>query len=237
MPIQDLPKVLFVGNGRAGKDTACKYLAKITALKNAGTTSKYLCKEVAKRLGLSEEEAYARRHESNEMRTIWYDIGNEVRANGPTTLIRMALENGEISGGIRDYEEIIACRQENLVDLIVWVENKTVPPDPTVKFTSKECDIVIENNGTLEEFHDKILRLAKFANLPMSYFGMTGMIPCGFQNGKDMEVRGTLLLHQKCIGGRFCKTCNKNISGTCLCFSRICSVCGNEYDKVKRGEA
>lgn len=161
-----LPNILLVGHGRCGKDTACEYLAKITTLRNAGTTSKYLCMEVAHRLGLSEEEAYARRHESDEMRIQWYNIGNEIREKGPTTLARMAFENGEISGGVRDYEEIVSCKNEGLADIIIWVENNRVPMDPTVKFTSKECDLVIENNWTLEEFYERLARFANFAKLP-----------------------------------------------------------------------
>jgi dephospho-CoA kinase len=159
--------ICFVGEGRAGKDTACDFLEKITLLRNAGTTSKYLCRYVAEELGLSFEEAYRRRHESDEMRIAWYNKGNEVREKGPTTLIREALQYGEITGGIRDLEEIIATRKENVVDLIIWIENKRVKKDPTIKFTSDYADIVIENNGTLEEFYQKLERFVKFSQLPL----------------------------------------------------------------------
>lgn len=157
---------MFVGEGRAGKDTACDFLAQITTLRNAGTTSKYLAKYVAEKLGVSQEEAYATRHQSDDMRMLWYHTGNEVRTAGPTTLAREALKHGEITGGLRDLDEIIACRRERVVDLIVWVENNRVKKDPTVMFTSAEADIVIENNWGLEEFYERLTRFAKFANLP-----------------------------------------------------------------------
>lgn len=157
---------MFVGHGRAGKDTACEYLAKITGLVNAGTTSKYLAEYVAQKQGLPVEVAYARRHESDEMRTFWYNAGNELREQGPTTLIRTALKHGDITGGVRDYEEIVAARREGIVDIIVWVENNRVPKDPTVKFTERECDLVIQNNWSMEEFEERIRRFAKFAGLP-----------------------------------------------------------------------
>lgn len=158
-------KILFVGEGRAGKDTACEYFASITNLKFAGTTSKYLCKHMAKILDLPEDVAYARRHESDAMRTLWFNEANKLREKGPTTLVMQALACGEITGGIRDLEEIRACQREQVVDLIVWVENKRVKKDPTVKFTAADADLVIENNGMLEEFYEKLYKLAKFAGL------------------------------------------------------------------------
>ncbi len=157
--------IMFVGEGRAGKDTACEYFATITNLRNAGTTSKYLCMYMAELLGLPVEEAYARRHESDEMRTLWYDEGNRIRDGDPTKLVRQALACGEITGGIRALEEITAVREQKVVDLIVWVENNRVKKDPTVKFTKEDADMVIQNNGTIEEFHSKLRKLAGFAGL------------------------------------------------------------------------
>lgn len=160
-------RLLIVGHGRAGKDTALDYLAKITTLRNGGTTSLYLCEYVAKKLGLPTDVAYQRRHESDEMRTFWYNAGNELRQNGPTTLIRMALEHGEMTGGVRDYEEIFAAKREGIVDLIIWIDNNRVKVDPTVKFSEREADIIIPNHWSLEEFHERLARFARCAQLPM----------------------------------------------------------------------
>jgi hypothetical protein len=157
----------LLGFGRSGKDCGLEYLASITTLRNAGTTSKYLAQYVADKLGLPVEEAYARRHESNEMRTIWYNYGNELREQGAATLIRMALQHGELTGGFRDKAELIAAREEGLIDLLVWVENYRVHVDPTVMFLPSDCDIIIHNGGSLDEYHNRLYRLAKFANLPM----------------------------------------------------------------------
>lgn len=162
-------KLLFLGRGRSGKDEACEYLSKITLLRNAGTTSKYLCSHVAKKLGVSVEEAYSRRHESDDMRILWYNTGNEIRANDPTVLLKEALQHGELTGGLRDRAEVVAARKAGLVDLIVWIERKQAPHDPTMKFDSSDCDIVIENHGTLQEYQERLWRLAKFAKLPMRY--------------------------------------------------------------------
>ena len=160
-------KLLIVGAGRAGKDTVCSYLAQITHLKNAGTTSLYLADYVAQKLGISRDEAYARRHESNEMRMIWYHAGNELRENGPTTLIQKALQHGDITGGIRDKAEVLGAKRENLVDVIVWVANDRVAKDPTLMFDERECDVIIPNHWTLDELYLRLDRFARFAGLPM----------------------------------------------------------------------
>jgi hypothetical protein len=158
---------MFVGHGRAGKDTCCEYLEMMTTLKNAGTTSKYLCEYVAQKLNLPVEEAYRRRHESDEMRNTWYHAGNELREKGPTTLVRRALENGQITGGVRDLPEVVAAREEGLIDLIVWVSNPRVKPDPTVKFTEAQADVIVPNHWGYAELYDRVYRLAKFSDLPM----------------------------------------------------------------------
>ena len=71
-----------------------------------------------------------------------------------------------MTGGVRDKIEVLAARNEGLVDLIVWIENKNVPADPTLKFGPEDCDIIIQNSGSLDSFYDKLCRFAKFSSLP-----------------------------------------------------------------------
>ena len=156
--------ILVVGHGRVGKDTACAYLAKITTLRFAGTTSLYLAKYVAARLGLSEQEAYRTRHQN---RNLWHRVGKEVRKKDPGLLLRESLANAEIVGGIRDREEMAVCRQEHLVDLVVWIDNDRVPSDSTVKFGERDCDISVPNHWSMQELEGRLLRLARFAGLPL----------------------------------------------------------------------
>ena len=151
-------RILLVGHGRAGKDVGGEYLEKITGLKFAGTTSLYLKKYVAQRLGRSEEDVYATRHDDREM---WKAIGDEIRQNNPGMLLEEALAVGPITGGIRDIREIVHARDKNIVDLIVWIENDRVAVDPTVTFSPREADIIIQNNWSIEEYHMRLRRLAK----------------------------------------------------------------------------
>lgn len=157
-----MPTIMLVGMGRAGKDEGGLYLEKITGLKFAGTTSKYLCDFITEEFGGDWEENYLTRHANRQQ---WYEFGNKLRQQDPGILLRRALENGDITGGVRDKCEIVYARENDVVDLIVWVENNRVPVDPTVMFAAADCDMIIENNGSLEEYHNRLRRFAKFAGL------------------------------------------------------------------------
>src|SRR4051794_33247310 len=157
-------RIMFVGPSGAGKDTACRYLAEVTTLRFAGTTSDRLAHRVAARLGVSVQEAYRSRHAN---RNLWHRVGNEVRRHDPGLLARESLAHGEITGGVRGIEEVRACRREGLVDLVVWIDNDRVRRDSTVTFGSEECDAVVPNHGSLEEFHEHLLNWACSAGLPM----------------------------------------------------------------------
>lgn len=156
--------VMFVGPGRCGKDTACAYVSQVTGLRNAGTTSKYLTPYVARKLGINDEEAYYRRHESDAMRKLWFDTGNEVRQQDPLLLVKEALKHGEITGGIRDYVEVSAVWLYRPVDLLVWID-RDVPDDPTLKFDRGFADIVVDNTSSISMFYERLRNLCRFAGL------------------------------------------------------------------------
>jgi hypothetical protein len=157
-------RIMVVGYSGAGKDTACRFLAGVTHLRFAGTTSHCLARHVAARLGVSVQEAYRSRHAN---RNLWHRVGNQLRRHDPGLLTRESLRHAEITGGVRGIEEVQACRREHLVDLIVWVDNDRVPRGQAVTFGPSDCDVAVPNHGSLEEFHGHLLRMARLAGLPM----------------------------------------------------------------------
>jgi len=61
-----------------------------------------------------------------------------------------------------DREEISECMRQGLFDLIIWVDaTGRLPEEPASSFNiDKSCaDVILENNGTFEEFKEKVLRL------------------------------------------------------------------------------
>ncbi len=157
-------RILVVGPRGAGKDTACAYLAQVTRLRFAGSTSVYLARHVAERLSVGLDEARRTRHRD---RNLWHRVGNEVRRRDPGELVRESLAHADIVGGVRGIEEIDACRREHLVDLIVWNAKDRVGRDSTLTFGPGDCDVVVPNHGSLEEFHERLLRLARHEGLPL----------------------------------------------------------------------
>jgi len=151
-------KILFVGFGRAGKDEAAAYLAKITGLRYAGSFSWAALPYMAARLGIHPQLAWETRHQNREL---WKSYCDELRKMDQTILARMALQSGDICAGLRDKVELDAVKAANLFDRIVWINRPGTPEDPTVTFFPSACDDLIVNDGTLEDFHQQIASYAE----------------------------------------------------------------------------
>jgi len=66
--------------------------------------------------------------------------------------------------GMRDWAEIQECLKQELFDLVIWVDaSKRLPQESAESFniTTKDADVIIENNGTLEELKEKVKRIGK----------------------------------------------------------------------------
>ena len=155
-------KILFCGYGRAGKDEAAAYLAKITGLRYAGSFSWAALPYVAARLGIHPQVAWETRHEHRKQ---WYDYCNELRASNPTILARRVIVQGDVAAGLRDKIELDAVRAAKLFDHIIWVDRPGIPADPTVTFTREDCTGMIYNGGTLEDFHRQLKDWAEMIDL------------------------------------------------------------------------
>lgn len=64
----------------------------------------------------------------------------------------------------RDRDEIEECLRQGIFDLVIWVDaSERLPNEDASSFNiDRTCaDIVIENNGTYEQFKESVLRLGK----------------------------------------------------------------------------
>ena len=149
-------RLLIVGHGRSGKDTAAEILHG-AGLTYAGSLSWFALPFMAKRLKQPLQIAWERRHEH---RMAWYHGCNELRREDPLFLVRLALAEANVVTGLRDIAEITAAKEENLFDEILWVERNGTPIDPTLTYGKEQCSDVVFNNGTLAEFKENLLAWA-----------------------------------------------------------------------------
>lgn len=159
-----VPTLAILGMGRAGKDTSAKYLCGLVpGMVYAGSSSNRLCRFVAHAVGLSEEQAFAERHEH---RDFWKEFGHALREPDLTLLARITLGFGDLAIGLRGREELHGCYRDGVIDYAVWIDRPSVPNDPTVEFTAGDCDLMIPNHGCVLELYRKLDRFVRLVGLP-----------------------------------------------------------------------
>lgn len=146
------------GPGRCGKSTAAKWLAANTPLRYVGGTSACF-REVVFTAMLADGYCYdsptSCYEDRHNHRQFWADaIGRHVRQN-PVAAYSACLAFQDILEGIRHRRELSACREAGMCDAWIWIERPGCD-DPTCEIRASDCDISIDNDGTLEEFHKRI---------------------------------------------------------------------------------
>ena len=94
----------------------------------------------------------------------WFDLICEYNKNDPARLAKKILENSTTYVGMRSSEELDACKKQGIFDLVIWIdaeERVGVEDSNSCTITKDQADIIIENNGTLYEFEQRLIRLGK----------------------------------------------------------------------------
>lgn len=158
-------KLLVVGKARHGKDTFCEWLRD-----NLGcsfqSSSERIIQEFFPTLQQLKgyetvEEAYNDRY---NYRDFLYHLIATYNSDDLTRMAKLVLTDNNIYCGMRKYEELEACKEDGLFDLIIWVDaEERLGDTETTSCTVKpsQADIVITNNGTEQEFLEKIERVMK----------------------------------------------------------------------------
>jgi hypothetical protein len=151
-----VPYIVFCGHGRCGKDTATTFFkANYPAAGNAKNVSQAVLPFMVAALKAPVDQLIAERHQHREF---WFNFCNALREDNPALLVELTTADCFVYGGIRAAIELEAARKAGLADLVVWIEREVLP-DPTLEYSKDDCDVIIENNGSLSDFYRRLRKL------------------------------------------------------------------------------
>lgn len=151
-------KILILGHGRHGKDTAAEYLAKACNFKFASSSEfaneHVIFPKLAPLYGYQTlEECFADR---GNHRDEWRNLIREYNSLDRARLARNILEENDIYVGMRCHNEYAAAK--DLFDVIVWVDaSSRHPREPsmTIEYDDDEM-IKVDNNRELPHLHHQL---------------------------------------------------------------------------------
>jgi len=156
-------KLMILGSARHGKDTMAEILRDEFGMtfesSSQAASDIFLYDLMKEKYGYeTSEECFEDRHNHRQE---WYEAIKGYNKDDKVKLAKGIVERTGCYVGMRDREEIKECVKQGLFDLIVWVDaSDRLPEEPSTSFNiDRSCaDIIIENNGTYEEFYEKVLR-------------------------------------------------------------------------------
>lgn len=158
--------ICLLGNCRHGKDTLAEILQDEFGLNFI--SSSQAAADIFLYDMLKEKYGYKDSVECFEDRVNhrqeWYEAICDYNKHDRARLAKGILELADCYVGMRDRDEITECINQGLFDLIIWVDaSDRLPLEDASSFNiDKSCaDIIVDNNGTYEEFKQRVIRLGK----------------------------------------------------------------------------
>jgi dephospho-CoA kinase len=161
-----LPKLLIIGHARHGKDSMAEILQENFGLKfksSSEAAAEIFIYDVLKGKYNYKTPQECFKDRVNH-RAEWHQLICEYNINDKARLAKGILEHADCYVGMRDYREIKECINQNLFDLIIWVDgSERLPLEDVSSFNidKEDADIIIDNNGTYDEFENRVIRLGE----------------------------------------------------------------------------
>lgn len=164
-------RIILVGHGRHGKDTAAEILRDRYGYRF--TSSSLFCAEmvmmgafhaVGKTYEAPEfcfEDRHGNSPEAGDHRTFWFENIKTFCTPDKARLARAIFAEHDMYVGIRDREELFAAQQLGNV-VTIWVDaSNRLPPEQgsSMNIEPSMADQVLDNNGTLEDLSANLERL------------------------------------------------------------------------------
>lgn len=168
-PLYKRRAILVIGHGGHGKGEVCKLLTELygaECMSSSRAAAPHIFPALNAMVAAAEEplfvspaEAYEYRRRSDAVRLIWKELISLYNTPDKTTLSREILAQADVYDGMRCAEEFAASR--HLFDYVVWVDAaaRVGTVDPTLTISRDVADLVIDNNGTLDDLRGAAVRL------------------------------------------------------------------------------
>ncbi|MEL7513681.1 MAG: hypothetical protein AAGK03_03640 [Pseudomonadota bacterium] len=155
------PRILLIGHGRHGKDTAAEMISAFYALSFASSSEFAARKAVFPLVCDLYEDWLAAYEDRANHRDLWFHAIAAYNERPGSTLAAELLREHDIYVGMRARAEFE--RSRGLFDLVIWVDrSKVLPPEPasSMELTAEDADLVIDNNGSLAQLLAQVEALA-----------------------------------------------------------------------------
>ena len=163
--MDDKLTILIIGNGGHGKDEAAKIIQDefgLTFMSSSWAAAEQVVFPKLRDFYSSVEACYEDRRNH---RQVWYDLITEYNKDDRTKLARAILETSNIYVGMRNRDELLACKEAGVFDYILWIdaENRLPPEnDTSITVTADDAFIIIDNNGDLDNLRCEIEEAMEF---------------------------------------------------------------------------
>lgn len=144
-------KLMVCGYARHGKDTFAEMLGIPFVSSSMAALDAVIWPAWGERNYKTKEDCF---NDRGAYREKWFKLISAFNTPDKTKLGRYIFEHNDLYCGIRCREEFFALKRAGVFDLSVWVDaSMRKPPEDYSSNTMKPeyCDIIIDNNGTLED--------------------------------------------------------------------------------------
>lgn len=158
-------KILILGEARHGKDTLAEILQKEFNITSESSSIKALDVFLFDLLNSKYDKKYSTKEEafedriSDENRAIWYNEICEYNKKDKCRLAKETLKTSDIYIGMRSIDELLECKKQKVFDLYLGIYNPRVLKEASTSNTIplfKHSDIVLINNGTIEDLEQNV---------------------------------------------------------------------------------
>lgn len=143
---------VVLGYTGSGKTTAARYLSEITSIPftdTSGVLIKLYCEDKGYDVDTIIEN-------KDEHRQNLYEYGKKLQKEDPSILIKECLDRGSILCGLRRQSELDFLKDSGHNPVVIWIHRDGITKNPTDEIAPSEADIVVNNDGSLDELKKKM---------------------------------------------------------------------------------